>query len=64
MYEAYMRQVSNDHINKARQIAAAHRQAKAAGATSPNRATRFATRAARWLAAAAQQKSRRPAVAT
>lgn len=60
MYEVYMRQISNDRINEARKMAAAHRQAKAARATGPNQATQVDSKVTHWLAAAAQWVIRRP----
>jgi hypothetical protein len=60
MYEDYMRQITNDRINEARKIAAAHRQAKIAGATGPNRATQIISKATGWLATAVQLKVQRP----
>jgi hypothetical protein len=60
MYQVAMQQITNDRINDARQMAAAHRQAKIARATGPNRATQIISKAAGWLAAAAQRKIQRP----
>jgi hypothetical protein len=57
-----MQQITNDRINNARQMATAHRQAKAARATGPNRATRIAGKATGWLATAVQRKIQRPVI--